>query len=524
MKKRLLYLFVLVALTGYNAKGQVTFTKDWEIKPAATGSLIGIAGSETTIAYNKVTHKLYLPERNNKISILKPDGTLSSPATLTTLTPADHEGWGKSYKYTKIRVTSDGVIYACNMTTGAGVVYIYRWASETDAAPTVSSINVDARTGDSFAVSGTGTGTIIYLSGSSNNEIYVCNTVNGKDFALHHKITGIGGSGTATEARSSISPVTNSLTSDLWINTLNVEARRISSNAAGVITDTKSIATSLIDQKYSNAEYFEEGGDKYLAVSGAHDAVLGLNFKLYKITSFAMPSTASVTEVGSAVLAPTAYTANLNAYADVAFVKNVNGTYTFYHLDTNNGLAAYTSEGALPVSLSDFTASIKNGRNTLIWKTHSESNNDKFEVQRSGDGQNFETIATVYSKAENGNSNTVLDYQYIDENPLSGINYYRLKQLDKDGSVNIHAVKSINNGLSAITVSPNPTKDIVFISNAAQVALDYQVTDIAGKVILSGKSVNSKIEVSLKDLKPAIYLVKVLDSGQLTSTFKVIKQ
>ncbi len=524
MKKTLLYLSLFV-FTGFNAKGQVTLTKNWEIKPAATGSLIGVASLETTIAYNRVTNKLYLPERNNKISILNPDGTLSSPSTLATLTSAQHAGWGSAYKYTKIRVTADGVIYACNMTLSAGTAYIYRWASENDANPTVSAIAVSARTGDSFAVSGTGANTIIYLSGSGNNEIYVCNTVDGVNFTLHHKITGLGGSGVTTEARSSISPVSNSLASDLWINTLNVEARRISSNSAGTITESRVIVTSLIDQKYSTVEYFEEGGEKYLAVSGAHDAVLGMNFKLYKITAFPNPTTA-VVEVASGTLTPGSYTTNANAYADVTFVKNANGTYTFYHLSSNNGLASYTTSGTLPVSLTTFNAALQNGQSKLIWSTSSESNNKGFEILRSTDGMSFEVIGSVPSKAVNGSSDETLVYDFVDVNPAYGLNYYRLNQVDLNGGSSLSAIKSVDHALVAadVVVYPNPTTEFVNIRAKAKVPLVLRLYDLAGKELVNKTSVESLTQLSLQHLSAGIYILKISDSEKVISSTKINKQ
>lgn len=84
----------------------------------------------------------------------------------------------------------------------------------------------------------------------------------------------------------------------------------------------------------------------------------------------------------------------------------------------------------LPVSLILFTAEY-NGKNVdITWETASESNNQSFTVQRSKDGDLFESLFTV---AGAGNSNTVIHYSGVDENPLPGISYYRLKQNDFDG-------------------------------------------------------------------------------------------
>lgn len=518
MKKTL--LIALVLTVSFAVYGQGPLTKEWEIKALATGSLVGTGGLQITVAYNKLTDRLYLPERNNKVNILKTsDGTLSSPATLATLTTGD--AWVASNKYTKMRVDNDGVIYACNMTFGAGIVYIYRWASESDVAPKTSAIAVTARTGDSFAVTGTGVNTIIYLSGASNPLVYVCKTTNGEDFVVSHTIALTA----AADARSSISAVSNSLTSDLWINSLNIEARRITSNISGTITSTSAIASSVVEQIYGNAEYIQEGSEKYLAVSGANNSTLGLNFKLYKITAFASPPTTGVVEVGSGLLAPAAYTANPNAYADVAYKKNLNGSYTFYNLICNNGLAAYTTASALPVSLSSFNASLKNGQSTLTWSTSSESNNKGFEIQRSTDGKEFQIIDFVASKSSNGNSSSVINYTYVDKTALGGTNYYRLNQLDLDGKSELHEVIFVHIGVlnATVEVYPNPITSFLKVKVADYAGLEYKLYDTAGKLVATKVAEAEETEISTVNLIPSVYILKVMKDGKQLNSTKIIK-
>lgn len=527
--RKIVLCLLLIGLT-CKSFSQGPLTKNWEKLSAATGSIVGTAGLETTIAYNKVTDKLYLPERNNKISIINPsDGSLSSPATLTTLTTAP--AWTQSFKYTKIRVTDDGVIYACNMTTGAGTVYIYRWASETDATPTTSAITVTARTGDSFAVTGTGVNTIIYLSGSANNEIYVCKTSDGVNFTLDRKITGIGGTSTSTHARSSISAVSNSVTSDLWINTLNVEARRITVDGTGAITATSAVASVTIDQIYSNAEYLQEGPDKFLAVTGAHNATLGIQFKLYKITNFSSPPTTGVTEVGSGVLGnppttPFTYVTNANGYADVAYKKNANGTYTFYNLICNNGMAAYTTASTLPVSLTSFTAGLSNGVSKLSWTTTSESNNSGFEIQKSTDGQEFTAIGFVASKAAQGNSSSIINYSYEDKAASVGTQYYRLKQIDLNGDFEYSAIKSVNISLSAaeIKIYPNPVGATLSLDAPLHLrGANYKVYNLAGQELLKGK-IDGITQIEVSNLLPSTYFIKIISAQKEIQSLKFIKQ
>ena len=87
----------------------------------------------------------------------------------------------------------------------------------------------------------------------------------------------------------------------------------------------------------------------------------------------------------------------------------------------------------VPVELMDFKSECGMGRPVLTWYTASENNNNYFKVERSADGINFEEIGRVNGS---GNSNSVIMYQYIDESAPQSANYYRLSQIDYDGSVN----------------------------------------------------------------------------------------
>jgi hypothetical protein len=535
MKKILLSLFLLTG--GIGAYSQGPLTKNWEVLATTTsGALIGNTSLQTTIAYNKVTDKLYLPERNNKISILNPTtGTLSSPSTLAVLPTSTNAAWAASNKYTKMRVTNDGVIYACNLATAAGTVYIYRWASETDVAPTTSAITVTARTGDSFAVTGTGVNTVIYLSGSGNPLIYVCTTTDGVAFTHTSTITLTA----ADQARSSISAVSNSTTSDLWINSPNLETRRISVSSAGAITATSSVASTIISQIYSNTEYIQEGNEKYLAVTGAviggsYNAAtgLGFDFKLYKITNFAAPPTTGVTEVGTGKLsdvtaaAPLTFYQNTNAYADVAYKKNANGTYTFYNLICNNGIAAYTTASTLPVSLTSFTATASKDFNQLSWTTASESNNRGFEVQRSVDGQEFTNLAFVSSKAAQGNSSISLSYNFEDKTAPAGTLYYRLKQVDLNGNFEYSDIKSVRNNLTEISAKlyPNPVQHDLIISIPLEFkGLSYSIHNMVGQEFMKGKA-EELTRINVAALVPGIYFVKIVNAQNETQSLKFIKQ
>ncbi|SHJ45537.1 Por secretion system C-terminal sorting domain-containing protein [Reichenbachiella agariperforans] len=128
----------------------------------------------------------------------------------------------------------------------------------------------------------------------------------------------------------------------------------------------------------------------------------------------------------------------------------------------NTSLSFYTLGGqtadALPVELISFDAELITKSVKINWTTASELNNDRFEIERSADGESFEYIGQV---AGNGTINEEIQYSYIDEQPYFGVAYYRLIQIDYDGTETIYGPVKIDNdqfkqGIDVV-LYPNPT-------------------------------------------------------------------
>lgn len=131
-----------------------------------------------------------------------------------------------------------------------------------------------------------------------------------------------------------------------------------------------------------------------------------------------------------------------------------------------NGFAVDSMAAApLPVTLVNFTAKAMGSQVRLHWQTASESNNDHFEVERSADGQVFNWLTSV---AGHGESQVLLDYQVMDVAPYYAINYYRLKQVDKDGRFTLSSIVSVNMAKlltgSSISLYPNPVSQVLYIN------------------------------------------------------------
>lgn len=96
---------------------------------------------------------------------------------------------------------------------------------------------------------------------------------------------------------------------------------------------------------------------------------------------------------------------------------------------------------ALPITLLSFTAEEKNEEVVLQWITATEINNDYFTIERSQDGNNFETIVKINGV---GNSIDQKEYSFKDAMPLNGISYYRLRQTDFDGHSTVSDIVMVN--------------------------------------------------------------------------------
>lgn len=179
----------------------------------------------------------------------------------------------------------------------------------------------------------------------------------------------------------------------------------------------------------------------------------------------------------------------------------------------------YTS-GVLPLQLVSFTA-VKYGRSAkLQWTTSSEINTDKFIVERSVNNS-FTQIGVV---AAAGTSTTQRQYTFTDAAPAAGINYYRLRSKDLDGTSSLSAVKSLDfSGDNKIYVSPSPAASQTTIFGLEP---KMQITLIGGdgRTIRSYKSTGTTFIVPLDNLAGGMYIVRISDAeGKVIATEKVIK-
>jgi PKD repeat protein len=195
----------------------------------------------------------------------------------------------------------------------------------------------------------------------------------------------------------------------------------------------------------------------------------------------------------------------------------VNDSTTTAFTDFSNYALAYSDSVVqdlnLYVSLVEFNGEKREGANYLWWATEEELDHSHFELQRSINGMNFETIAEVQAA---GNSATRENYNYWDYTPANGWNYYRLKSVDVNGNYKYSDLVALNNSRKEIQLAlmPNPARDEVsFDFNGAVRGenLEIEIYDVNARLLMSelyeagGDRIRSTVDIS--SLSAGVYFL-----------------
>ena len=171
-----------------------------------------------------------------------------------------------------------------------------------------------------------------------------------------------------------------------------------------------------------------------------------------------------------------------------------------FDLDTEgqgiNSLMDLNGGSTLPVQLFTFSAQ-KAGQTVLLnWKTAQEQNSERFGIERSSDGNAFVAIGSLPA---HGDTHTISSYSFTDVQPLKGMNFYRLKELDKDGGFLYSKVVSVYfDKLQKLFISPNPATDLLHIQLLQGNHYDaIAIHDASGRLVLQKLISNSSTTVSL---------------------------
>ena len=207
----------------------------------------------------------------------------------------------------------------------------------------------------------------------------------------------------------------------------------------------------------------------------------------------------------SANLTSTLTSANFSSFSDFSLASKVKSE-------------GFPGTNPLPVGLTRFAATAQANGIGLGWATAQEKNNDRFEVQRSATGAAFETVGTVRGQ---GSSSSAHDYAFADTHPLAGLAYYRLRQVDFDGSSAFSTVAAVRWDRDRGLAYPNPSNGSVTLP-AGLGAVAYRVFNALGQTVLQGQAAGSE-RLDLTPLPLGQYLLEL--TGQTgRSTQRLLRQ
>ncbi len=178
------------------------------------------------------------------------------------------------------------------------------------------------------------------------------------------------------------------------------------------------------------------------------------------------------------------------------------------------------SNNPLPVRLLSLDLLKENTASLLSWATSEEVNSSHFGIEHSTDAKSWKEIGRVKST---GTGNSLQRYGYTHETPSGGINYYRLRMTDLDGSFELSGVKSLEfPRLESTEVFPNPARDILSIRsrNWEQVSGVELYNSIGIAAYRSGDRPEREIKTS--HLAPGMYILKINRADHKSETLRIV--
>jgi Secretion system C-terminal sorting domain/Carbohydrate binding domain len=216
-------------------------------------------------------------------------------------------------------------------------------------------------------------------------------------------------------------------------------------------------------------------------------------------------------------------TSSWTEYVYTDLVMPENGTFVFKFFTGTGGTywfddVEFFEQAALPVDLLSFQASAsKNKTIGLNWEVADEKRIKNYSIERSAEGQKFTPIGSVAANNNTANST----YAFNDEKPLKGINYYRLKINEEDGTFKYSKVQSVRtSGLGKLSIYPNPTANFIQIKDAESVE-SVNIYDVSGRLVRQFLN-NTSSQLDISTLPKGMYQVAVTANGE-TDFSRIVK-
>ncbi|MBS1736471.1 MAG: T9SS type A sorting domain-containing protein [Bacteroidetes bacterium] len=223
-----------------------------------------------------------------------------------------------------------------------------------------------------------------------------------------------------------------------------------------------------------------------------------------------------------------AATTNLNNYSFAADLTGLaDGQHTLFMRSYDGwGLTntqSFTIGAIVPLSWLSFNAHKVADSVLLNWQTTNEVNVSKMIIERSSDGISFKQVGEMRAK----NTVNINDYHFADNQPLQGINYYRIKQIDMDGQYKYSVIVSIvfNKTNAGFIAYPSPANNEVniLINNTLQHNARVKLFSVKGQLLMAVQLRNMLTNISTQNIANGTYILGV-ENGPVVQTQKIIVQ
>ena len=198
----------------------------------------------------------------------------------------------------------------------------------------------------------------------------------------------------------------------------------------------------------------------------------------------------------------------------IAAQRDINDGVTTNGRVLNVKITIYYTFNTLPVQLISFSATrnANTKSTTLQWTSASETNFDRYDIERSSDGRNFQWINSVAGRNQN-NTNT---YSIVDNNPPMGVSYYRLKMLESSGSEKYSKIVTIEFKSNEFILYPSVLAqgENIYVTNSNHIPLEISFFDMAGKKQASVTTDNNQLPVAQLPFQKGILIYKIYNAGK----------
>jgi len=294
---------------------------------------------------------------------------------------------------------------------------------------------------------------------------------------------------------------------------------------SGTFSTSNTISLTVDSSYFANNTPVGNGADIYAAESFSHPTNLTIRDCIFATTGISYNIVSNTATSISATYFGTAPSSN---GSNITKTLSGNTSYTA-NPSTPTFTGSCASYTLLPIELTRFEGTCDNGNIILTWQTASESNNKNFNIERSMDGVNFQTIGIVEGL---GNSTHYANYSFVDNEKMTGLFYYRLVQQDYNGKTHQSSVIVVNHECGEninpqILIYPNPSlsSSMISINVFRKSIVRIYIVNNLGQVVQSIKDQYletgmQNFELNFDEVTAGVYFVKtVIDDKEYVNKF-----